>query len=139
MSSTESCTIYVIDDDPSIADSVGLLLALSGYRVHIFSTAEDFLAGEVIDCNACVLVDMRMPGMGGLELQHTLRCRGSSIPVILMSGHANVAASRIAFKEGAVDFLVKPIAETELREALSSAFGGALISATDGTVRKCFT
>ncbi len=127
-------TVYLIDDDPGIRDAMSLLLGLKNMRVQVFANAEDFLADDRPQTNACILLDIRLPGMGGLQLQHTLMSSGNATPVIIMTANPNVAASRMAFKSGAVDFLSKPVLETELIEALYCAFsssGSNLKTASD--------
>lgn len=111
-------TIFIVDDDAGVRDSVALLLGLHGLRVLVFASAEDFLAACPTETYGCILLDIRMPGMGGLELQRELVFRAIRLPVIVMTAHGNIAASRTAFKAGAVDFLSKPVAETELMEAI---------------------
>jgi len=114
-------TVYLIDDDAGIRDALSLLLGLKNLRVQVFANAEDFLAADRPQTDACILLDMRLPGMGGLELQRTLIAKGNWTPVIMMTANPNIAATRTAFKAGAVDFLLKPIPETELIEALHDA------------------
>jgi FixJ family two-component response regulator len=114
-------TIYIIDDDAANRDALSLRLALHNLRVRLFACAEDFLTLCQPDWHGCALVDMHMPSMGGLELQRELVARGIRLPLIIMTAHANVAASRMAFKSGAVDFLVKPLSEVELLEAVGEA------------------
>lgn len=114
-------TIYIIDDDAGVRDSLALLLGLHNLRVLVFASAEDFLLACDSPRRGCILVDIRMPGMGGLELQRQLAIRAIGLPVVVMTGHGSVAASRVAFKAGAVDFLSKPISEVELIEAISNA------------------
>jgi FixJ family two-component response regulator len=115
-------TVCIVDDDGGVRDSLALLLGLNGLRVQVFACAEDFLATRNLPTFGCLLLDIRMPGMGGLELQRKLAGRGIRLPVIVMTAHENIAASRTAFKAGAVDFLAKPIAKTELMEAIRDAF-----------------
>lgn len=114
-------TIYIIDDDAGVRDSLALLLGLHSLRVAVFACAEDFFSACNPHSHGCILLDIRMPGMGGLELQRQLMVRGIRLPVIVMTAHGNVAASRTAFKAGAVDFLSKPISETELLDAVREA------------------
>lgn len=135
-----SLTVYLIDDDPGIRDAMSLLLGLKNLRVQVFANAEDFLADERPQANACILLDMRLPGMGGLQLQHTLASRGNATPVIIMTANPNIAASRTAFKAGAVDFLSKPVSETELIEALYSAISRGSVTpnnSPDSPEKKC--
>jgi FixJ family two-component response regulator len=114
-------TIYIVDDDASVRDALALLLGVHNLRVRVFASAEDFLAMCQPDLNGCALVDMHMPRMGGLEMQREMVARGVHLPIVIMTAHANVAASRMAFKAGAVDFLVKPLSEVELLEAVREA------------------
>lgn len=128
-------TVYLIDDDAGIRDAMSLLLGLKNLRVQVFANAEDFLADDRPQANACILLDIRLPGMGGLQLQHTLVSSGNATPVIIMTANPNVAASRMAFKSGAVDFLSKPVLETELMEALYSALSAGSSHLKKGTDR----
>jgi FixJ family two-component response regulator len=128
-------TIYLIDDDPGIRDSLSLLLGLRNLRVQVFANAEDFLVADRPQAHACILLDIRLPGMGGLQLQRTLIAAGNWTPVIIMTANPNIAASRTAFKSGAVDFLLKPIAETELIEALCDALSSGSIKLNSAGVR----
>lgn len=114
-------TIFIVDDDAGVRDSLALLLGLHGLRVLVFACAEDFLSASTSLTYGCILLDIRMPHMGGLELQRELVARGIQLPVIVMTAHENIAASRTAFKAGAVDFLSKPLAQTELLEAIRDA------------------
>ena len=114
-------TVYIVDDDPSVRDSLGLLLGLRGYRTAIFADAEDFLCAYQPAWLGCILLDIRMPGMDGLELQKRLLALGSALPVIVMTGHGDVESARDAFKAQAVDFLEKPLDQARLMEAIDDA------------------
>lgn len=114
-------TVFIVDDDPGVRDSLALLLGLHGLRVQTYCDAASFISANPCADQGCALVDIRMGEMGGLELQHTLRMRGAQLPLIIMTGHPNVATARVAFKSGAVDYLVKPISETELLAAIEQA------------------
>lgn len=114
-------TVYVIDDDEGVREAVALLLALNSYRAVTFRNAEEFLAACTRDWTGCALIDIRLKDVGGLELQRTLKTRGITLPVVMMTAHPGVAASRVAFQAGAIDFLVKPLAETELLMAIRRA------------------
>jgi len=129
-------TIYLIDDDPGIRDALSLLLGLKNLRVQVFANAEDFLATDRPQENACILLDIRLPGMGGLQLQRTLNAKGNWTPVIIMTANPSMAAARTAFKSGAVDFLLKPLSEIELIEALCDAlsFGGIKLQSTPSRI-----
>ena len=102
-------TVFVVDDDPAIRDSLSLLLGLRGLRARMFASAEEFLEGYDPAQSGCALIDLRMGGIGGLELQQTLRERGWSLPCVVMSAYGDVATTRAALKAGAVDFLEKPL------------------------------
>jgi len=114
-------TVYIVDDDAAVRDALALLLGLKNLRVLVFANAEDFLSACSPSWQGCILLDMRLPGMGGLELQRELLTRGIRLPVIVMTAHSNVAAARVAFKAGAVEFLMKPVSEVELMDALRDA------------------
>jgi FixJ family two-component response regulator len=100
--------VYIVDDDAAVRDSLSLLLSLRGYRTATFASAEDFLAALKPEWAGCVLADIRMPGMSGLELQETLAMRGVPLPVVIVTAHGDVASARAAFRAHAVDFLEKP-------------------------------
>ena len=117
-------TVFIVDDDASIRDSLSLLLSLRGYATALFANAEDFLAALQPDWRGCVVVDIRMPGMSGLELQRCLRERGPSLPVIVITAHGDVAAARQAFLADAVDFIEKPFDGKQLLGAIENALSG---------------
>jgi RNA polymerase sigma factor (sigma-70 family) len=110
--------VYIIDDDAAVRDSLALLLSLHGFDAAGFSGAEAFLAEVTADWTGVVLVDLRMPGMSGLELQAELRARTIELPVIIITAHGEASAARTSFKSGAVDFLEKPIDRDQLLEAV---------------------
>ena len=99
---------YIVDDDAAIRDSLSLLLSLHGYRTATFAAAEDLLAALDADSAGCVVADLKMPGMSGLELQRELRARQLALPVVIITAHGDVASARAAFRSDAVDFLEKP-------------------------------
>lgn len=115
-------TVYMVEDDPSVRDALGLLLGLRGYAVSMFGDAESFLAARKADWRGCALIDIRMPGMDGLALQKELRKSGCDMPVIVMTGHGDVDSAREAFRSQAVDFLEKPIEQARLYAAIEEAF-----------------
>ena len=126
--------VYVVDDDASIRDSLALMLGLAGYATRLFADAESFLAAFARDWSGCVVADLRLPGMSGIELQDEIRRRGSSIPFVIITAHGDVPAARAAFRGQAVDFIEKPFDEPQLRAAIETAF--ALERQRAGTERK---
>ena len=100
---------------------MALLLGLHGMRVQTFGDSLSFLSANIDSKHSCALIDIRMDGMGGLELQQTLQARNIGLPVIVMTAHPAVAAARVAFKAGAVDYLTKPLSEAELLTAIELA------------------
>ncbi|MFZ9530404.1 MAG: response regulator transcription factor [Burkholderiales bacterium] len=119
---TEQLTVYIVDDDASIRDSLSLMLGLAGYRVSLFADAESFLAACQPDWAGCVVADLRMPGMTGIDLQAELKQRGSPLQFIIITAHGDVATARTAFQAQAIDFLEKPFDHTELIKAIETAF-----------------
>jgi FixJ family two-component response regulator len=130
--------VYVVVDDASVRDSLALLLGLRGYRSAVFASAEDFLAALDVDCKGCLLTDLRLPGLSGLELQQELRRRGNALPIVIITGHGDIAAARAAFKSNAVDFIEKPFDDEALLAAIETAFGIEEIrtSARDDRIRR---
>jgi len=114
--------VYLIDDDSAVRDAVALLLATYGMRVESFAHPLDFLARQPELEPGCIVVDLRMPAITGLQLQQRLSEAGCGWPVILLTGHGDMQACRRAFKAGAVDFLGKPVDEHVLMEAVNTAF-----------------
>jgi RNA polymerase sigma factor (sigma-70 family) len=110
--------VYIIDDDAAVRDSLALLLRLHGFDTVGFSGAEAFLADVSPEWSGIVLVDLRMPGMSGLELQAELQSRKIELPVIVITAHGETSAARTSFKSGAVDFLEKPIDRDQLLTAV---------------------
>jgi FixJ family two-component response regulator len=114
-------TVFIVDDDIAMRDSLALLLGLKGFRTQIFANAENLLNAYNETWFGCILADVRMPGMSGLELQAELNKRGGDVPVIIMTGYGDVATARAALKAGALDFLEKPIDDAVLIDVLQSA------------------
>lgn len=113
--------VHVVDDDASILRALARLLGVAGHTVETFSSATAFLAAHGPQCRGCVLVDLRMPGMGGLELQTALAQSGNPLPVIFLTGHGDIPTSVHAMKDGAEDFLTKPVKKEELLKAVGRA------------------
>lgn len=115
--------IYVVDDDESVRDSLVILLSLKGFQVQAFASAKAFLAAMPPVIAGCLLLDIRMPQITGLQLQADLAARGIEVPVVIITGHGDVSAARSAFLHGAVDFLEKPLAEEAVLRAIDEALG----------------
>ena len=115
-------SVFIVDDDPGVRDSLAMLLELKGFHTRTYESAEQFLERYRPVWPGCLVLDLRMTGMGGLELQAELARRGASLPIIIVTAHGDVATARAALKAGAVDFIEKPIDD----EALVGAITGAL-------------
>lgn len=114
-SNHNQCTIFIVDDDEAVRDSLRWLLEANGYQVKCYASAEAFL-NSYDENQLCVLiVDVRMPGMSGLELQEALIERDANIPMVFITGHGDVPMAVSTMKKGAIDFLEKPFNEAELR------------------------
>lgn len=113
--------VYLVDDEFSIRDSLTLLIESTGQAVKSFESAESFLENYDPERPGCLLLDVRMPVMSGHDLQNELLSRGISIPIIFISGHADIADSAKAFRAGAVDFLEKPFDNDVLLERINEA------------------
>lgn len=114
-------TVFVVDDDASVRDSLGLLLSLKGLRTQLFATAEAFMDTYRAEWRGCLLTDLRMPGLSGLELHEVLQTRGVRLPVVVLTAHGDVATTRAAMKAGAFDFLEKPVDDAILLDVLQNA------------------
>lgn len=114
-------TIALIEDDEAILRSLSMLLESRGIPVNPYASAESFLAARVAPSPQCVVSDIRMPGMSGMELQQELNKRGSAVPVILITGHGDIAMAVRAIKQGAFDFIEKPFDDELLIESISQA------------------
>ena len=113
--------IAVVDDDESIRQGLANLISSVGYEAELYASAEEFLARPEAGGAACLVLDLRMPGMGGLELQRRLAARGGGPPVIISTAHGDDEARAEALAAGAVAFLNKPFKEETLLGAISSA------------------
>ncbi|TPP06048.1 response regulator transcription factor [Rhizobium glycinendophyticum] len=119
--STNASTVYVIDDDTSLSQALCLLFESAGLSCQTYSDVEDFLAAEIGPEPGCLVLDVRLPGINGLEFQSKLGEYGINLPVVMMTGHADVPMSVRAMKAGAVDFLPKPFGDQELLDAVGIA------------------
>ena len=113
--------VYIVDDDEAVRDSLSVLLESKGYRVRSFGSAPEFLAAAPSLPIGCLIVDIRMPEMDGLELQEWLRARALDFPLIIITGHADVPLAVRAMKAGAVDFIEKPFTSETLLDSLDGA------------------
>ena len=114
-------TVFVIDDDPSVLKSLSRLLRSLGFDTETFASAEAFLARKHYDGIGCIILDVRMPGLSGMDLQDELSRADYSMPVIFITGHGNIPMSVQAMKKGAVNFLAKPFDDEELLQAVREA------------------
>ncbi len=114
-------TVHVVDDDAAIRDSLALLLGLHGYSVRGYASGEAFLNAVGGAAPGCALIDLRLPGLSGSAVQEALRERGVDLPVVVITAYGDVAATRAAFKAGAVDFIEKPIDDAQLLTAVRTA------------------
>jgi FixJ family two-component response regulator len=110
-----------VDDDEAVGEPIPVLLRLLGYMVRVFSCAEEFLACDCIDQTRCLILDIWMPGMSGIELQRELKRRGYDIAIVFISANEDDASRTLALAQGAVAYLTKPFREAALIEALERA------------------
>jgi RNA polymerase sigma factor (sigma-70 family) len=115
-------SVFIVEDDAAMRDSLSLMLGLLGFKTVSFDSAEAFLQTYRGEWAGCVVADLRLPGMSGLELQQTLRGRGATLPFVIITGHGDVKSARAAFQSDAVDFLEKPFDEGDLRVAIERGF-----------------
>ena len=119
---SEAKVVHLVDDDDSVRRSVGFMLKTSGHQVESYSSGAELLKqAKALDAG-CILLDIRMPGMDGLEVQETLRQHGVTLPIIIMTGHGDVPLSVRAMKAGAIDFIEKPFEKQVLLAALEAGF-----------------
>src|SRR6266699_1651806 len=114
-------TVFVIDDDPSIREALSSLIRSVRLRVETFSSAQEFLRHDRPDAPACLVLDVRLPGLNGLQLQQQLIRDGVHVPIIFITGHGDIPMSVRAMKAGAVEFLTKPFRERHLLRAVEQA------------------
>ncbi len=115
----DKAVVYVVDDDPSVRKALERLLRSAGYNAMTFASAPEFLDFTCPDRPGCLILDIKMPELSGLELQDRLSEKGLFLPIIFITGHGTVPASVRAFKAGAMDFLQKPFQDRELLDAVS--------------------
>lgn len=130
-----NATILVVDDDASVRRSLERLLRSTGWNVETFASANDLLDQAPFTAPSCILLDVQMPGMSGMELHERMSELGISLPVVFLTGKGDISMSVQAMKHGAIDFLVKPVAEDVLLQALEQAIARHLADAADRQAR----
>jgi len=113
--------VFVVDDDASVRDAISSLIRSVGLRVHTFVSAHEFLAHPRPDAAACLVLDVRLPGSSGLDLQRELAGAGDDIPIVFITGHGDIPMSVRAMKAGAIEFLPKPFRDQDLLDAIDLA------------------
>jgi FixJ family two-component response regulator len=113
--------VSIVDDDESVRESLPDLIKEFGFAVQVFPSAEEFLASEYVDLTDCLILDVAMPGMPGLELQQVLERQGRDVPIVFITAHGNAASRTRAMSQGAAGYLLKPFSAADLLDALHSA------------------
>jgi FixJ family two-component response regulator len=114
-------TVFIVDDDPAVLKSLSRLLRAIQFTVVTFGSPQEFLERHDPHSPGCLVLDVAMPGLNGLELQEALRVKGSAIPIIFLTGHGDIPMSVQAMKRGALDFLTKPVHDKDLLKAVEAA------------------
>jgi FixJ family two-component response regulator len=114
-------TVFIVDDDPAVLKGLSRLLRSAGFTVETFPSSQDFLNHYVPNTPGCLVLDVAMPGLNGLELQKALAAKGHAIPIIFLTGHGDIPMSVQAMKRGAADFLTKPVNDDNLLTAVHAA------------------
>jgi len=115
--------VFVVDDDVSVRESLELLIRWAGWQPETFASAQEFLARPAVDAPSCLVLDVKLPGLNGLELQTRIAADRSEMPIIFITGHGDIPMTVRAMKAGAVEFLTKPFADDVLLEAIRQAIG----------------
>jgi RNA polymerase sigma factor (sigma-70 family) len=118
---TDAPIVFVVDDDPSVRSSLKFLLSTVGLQVETFDSAGSFLRKKPADAPSCLVLDVRLPGLSGLDFQRELAARNISIPIVFLTGHGDIPMSVRAIKAGAVEFLTKPFRDQDLLDAVRIA------------------
>jgi FixJ family two-component response regulator len=126
VSAPATALVFVVDDDASVRKSLARLVKAAGYEAETFASVRDFLARRPYDGPCCLVLDVRMPGLTGLDLQEALRAAGQRLSIVFITGYRDVPASVKAMKGGAVDFLTKPVDEGTLLAAIRQAVARTL-------------
>jgi len=119
--SDQTATIFVVDDEESIREALGSLIRSANFRVQTFASAQAFLESSRPDAPSCLVLDVKLPGLSGLELQKRMAENVMEIPIIFITGHGNIPMSVRAMKAGAVEFLTKPFRDEDLLDAINEA------------------
>jgi FixJ family two-component response regulator len=114
-------TVFIVDDDREVREGLDSLIRSVGLRVMMFPSASEFLQASLPDTPACIVLDVRMPGQSGLDLQIQLRSAGIHIPIIFITGHGDIPMTVRAMKQGALEFLTKPVRSQDLLDAIQKA------------------
>ena len=128
--------IHVVDDDAAMRDSLAFLLDVNGFQPKTYESANAFLSAAATGAASCVISDIRMPGLSGVELVRALKSRGEACPVILITGHGDVALAVEAMKAGAVDFIEKPFDDAALLSAIRAALDTRSAKQGDSAAKK---
>jgi RNA polymerase sigma factor (sigma-70 family) len=118
---TTACIVFVVDDDPSVRSSIKFLLSTVGLQVESFDSADTLLHKKLPDVPSCLVLDVRLRGLSGIDVQRTLAARNIQIPIIFLTGHGDIPMSVRAIKAGAVEFLTKPFRDQDLLDAVRVA------------------
>jgi FixJ family two-component response regulator len=139
---TSESIVFVVDDDPSVRETLADLIASVGLSVLAFKSAREFLESRRPDAPACLVLDVRLPGLSGLDLQRELLRIEAPIPIIFITGHADIPMTVRAMKEGAVEFLAKPFRDQDLIDAIQHAIEIDGVARQERTivaeVRRCY-
>ena len=118
---TEAPVVFVVDDDPSVRSSLKFLLSTVGLEAETFNSADSFLRKKPADVPSCLVLDVRLPGLSGLDFQRELAARNIRLPIVFLTGHGDIPMSVRAIKAGAVEFLTKPFRDQDLLDAVRVA------------------
>jgi FixJ family two-component response regulator len=125
----KEAVVFIVDDDSGVREALDSLIRSVGFRVQTFASAHEFLRGQRVDAPGCLVLDVRLPGLSGLDLQHELIQADIHIPIIFITGHGDIPMTVRAMKAGAVEFLTKPFRDQDLLDAIQQAIGPDLVSA----------
>jgi len=113
--------VFVVDDDASVREALGRLIRSAGLRVELFASAEEFLTRPRTDAPSCLVLDVQLPDLSGLDLQRRMADANNEVPIVFITGHADIPTTVRAMKAGAVEFLTKPLVEGDLLESIRNA------------------